>query len=48
MEITSVQELRKSCFKREKIITAGKVNYTFTINHRQQQASAWEKELISV
>jgi Transposase DDE domain len=30
----------------EKIIIAGKGNYTFTINNRKQQASAWKKELI--
>jgi Transposase DDE domain len=28
-----------------KIIIAGKGNYTFTINHRKQQASRWKKEL---
>jgi hypothetical protein len=30
----------------DKIIIAGKGNYTFTINNRQQQAAAWKKELI--
>jgi Transposase DDE domain len=29
----------------EKIIIAGKGNYTFTINNRKQQAAAWKREL---